>query len=140
MKKLLSIVISCALLIGLLSVVSFADGASESGATLDLISAIGNGSDETDTTKITDEGSGFVISQTKPWNGWVLYYDEENVPAFIEAAGNDLYLVYDFTLNGDGHLCLNGWEKSVASAIAAAQGAPTTPAEDGTPMLTTNWY
>lgn len=108
-------------------------------AGIDLISVITNGSDESDTTEITDSGSGFVISQPKAWNVWVMNYAAE-AAEFEAAAGENLYLVYDFTTSGDVHLCLNGWNNSVAADIAAAAGAKTASAEDGTPMLKAGTY
>lgn len=106
---------------------------------VDLIDTIMNGTNEADETEIKDNGNGFVITQASGWNVWVLYYTEE-AAEFDAAEGEALYLSYDFTLNGDAHLCLNGWENSVAGAIASASGVATTPAEDGTPMLTAGTY
>ena len=108
-------------------------------AGIDLIAVITNGSDESDTTEITDNGSGFVISQPKAWNVWVMNYAAE-AAEFEAAEGESLYLVYDFTTSGDVHLCLNGWNNSVAADIAAAAGAKTAAAEDGTPMLKAGTY
>ncbi len=106
---------------------------------LDLITVITNGSNESDGTAIRDEGEGFVISQKTAWNVWVLYFHEA-LPDFTVAEGESLFLEFDFTVNGDAHLNINGWNNSIAAAIAATCGADTTPAEDGTPMLIQGTY
>ena len=138
MKKLLAWVVSLAMILSLCSVATFTVSAGVDEP-LDLITKITNGSDISDPTEITDTGDGFVIDQSGGWNVWVLHFDE-NAASFAEEAGETLYLVYDMTLNGTGHLCVNGWSNSVAAAIAAAQNARTTPADDGTPMLTEGTY
>lgn len=114
-------------------------GTLSESSSVDIIDTITNGTNEDDPTEITDSGSGFSISQASGWNVWVLNYAEE-VASFEAAEGEDLYLVYDLTVNGDGHLCINEWNSSVAASIAAVAGAATSRAEDGTPMLKAGSY
>ncbi len=114
-------------------------GTLSESSSVDIIDTITNGTNEDDPTEITDSGSGFSISQASGWNVWVLNYAEE-VASFEAAEGEDLYLVYDLTVNGDGHLCINEWNSSVAASIAAVAGASTSRAEDGTPMLKAGSY
>lgn len=137
MKKVLSILLACFLLLSLVSIVSLAD--KDAQRTLSLISTITNGSDETDKTEIKDNGSGFVISQKSGWNVWVLNYVTETA-AFKAAASDTLYLVYDFTVNGEGQLCLNGWDNSVAAAIAQVAGVSTSTGENGAVILPSGTY
>ncbi len=106
---------------------------------LNLIGVITNGSNEADGAEIRDEGNGFVISQSNAWNVWVLYFDEAAVD-FRAAEGEQVFLEFDMTINGSAHLNVNGWNHSIAAAIADACGKDTTPAEDNTPMLIQGTY
>ena len=114
-------------------------GTLSESSSVDIIDNITSGTNEDDPTEITDSGSGFSISQASGWNVWVLNYAEE-VASFEATEGENLYLVYDLTVNGDGHLCINEWNSSVAASIAAVAGASTSRAEDGTPMLKAGSY
>ena len=106
---------------------------------VDLITKITNGSNPSDPTVITDTGSGFTITQNPGWNVWVLYFSED-AALFGSQAGDDLILVYDMTIDGYGHLCMNEWSHSIAADIAQHRGVDTVPAEDGTPMLPAGTY
>ena len=115
------------------------DPSTEPGEGKDLIAKITNGSNPSDPTVITDTGSGFVISQNAGWNVWILHFSDDAV-LFGSLAGDDLYLEYDMTISGNGHLCMNEWNHSIAAAIAEAQGVDTVPGDEGGVLLAEGTY
>ena len=133
MKKALAIVLSCVMLLGLVSVVSFADAYSKSVA---LISGLRDGRDQAQADPISaNENGGATIEQPAGWLPWVMVYTDA-AKAFTAGEGETLYLVYDFTVSAETtvQITLSGWRNSVSAAIAGDsasqtdEGAPTIPA------------
>ncbi|MBP5303505.1 MAG: family 16 glycosylhydrolase [Clostridia bacterium] len=138
MKRTIAVLLVIILLGSMLWVWNYQVHAKE--ISLDLISYFSNGSNITDPTHIEDTGNGFIITQSGGWNVWVMHYDVSGLAEFTPDVGETVYLSYDFTVNGSGHVCAGEWTNSLASAIAAEAGVDTTPADDGTPMLVEGTY
>lgn len=115
MRKILSIVLFCALLFGLMSVVSFAN---EYSKEVPLLGVLLDGPTET-VPFYGDDNGGVTVEQDDGWMAWVMYYTE-HAADFEPNEGETLYLVYDLTVPADTVvlITLNAWDNPIAAAIA----------------------
>ena len=145
MKKVCSILFSCALLIGMLGVVALADDAQQITvgdkvytveASAPLFTQL---TDDDSITHKADE-NGVIKFDQSGWKAWIAYYDRAG--AELLNSGKDLYLYYDFTVNADTNVqfTLNGWGNSVAGLIAEKAGVENGKTDEGNPTLLAGTY
>ena len=134
MKKLLGVLLACALLLGLMSVVSFADTYSKQAP---LLGVLLDGPTET-IPFYGDDNGGVTVEQENGWMAWVMYYTD-TAADFEADEGEALYLVYDLTVPDETYLLitLSGWDNPIAADIA---GENIFMADDETPVIPTGTY
>ena len=116
MKKAFSILLTCALLLSLVSVVSLADA--DTQRSVPLLGVVVDG--VTETQELPADGMGGVnIPGTGGWKAWVSYWTDE-VADFAPEAGEKLYLVYDMTVASGTNVqfTISGWNNPISKELA----------------------
>ena len=134
MKKLLGIVLSCVLLLGLLSTISLADTYSKQ---VPLLGVLLDGPTES-IPFYGDDNGGVTVEQEDGWLAWVMYYTDQ-AAEFEPNPGEALYLVYDLTVPADTGvlITLDGWDNPIAADIAGESANWT---EDGAAVIPAGTY